>query len=245
MAESNGAIGRASAPMAADSQAEILRLKGLIRLLQSDLNCLSIELSNRRLVSGRSYQQLGGPSRWEQDIGRIRREVARREEEIARLNALSSSLERQIHELLSSTSWRVTSPIRSLRHAARSRLASGLRRGLRILYWLATFQMARRLEERRLVRRINSSGLFDAAFYTTHYPDLPAGSDPVLHYVVSGAAEGRDPNPAFDTAVYLAAHPEAAAAGSNPLFITWTRNTAPRARRYGLIGPRSSRRRRS
>jgi GT2 family glycosyltransferase/glycosyltransferase involved in cell wall biosynthesis len=104
-----------------------------------------------------------------------------------------------------------------LGHAARSRLAAGLRHGLRIPYWLATLQIARRLEERRLARRIDASGLFDAAFYTLQYPDLPAGSDPVLHYVVSGAAEGRDPNPAFDTAAYLAAHPEAAATGCNPL----------------------------
>jgi GT2 family glycosyltransferase/glycosyltransferase involved in cell wall biosynthesis len=92
-----------------------------------------------------------------------------------------------------------------------------MRRSLRVLYWLAPFQIARRLRERRLVRRIRASGLFDATFYTSQYSDVPDGSDPVLHYVVSGAAEGRDPNPAFDTVAYLAEHPDVAASRCNPL----------------------------
>ena len=78
MAESNRAIDTASAPMAGDSQAEILRLKGLISLHQADLNRLSVELSNRGLAPRRDQRQHGGPTRWEQDIGRIRREVIRR-----------------------------------------------------------------------------------------------------------------------------------------------------------------------
>jgi hypothetical protein len=75
--------------MAEDSQAEIFRLKGLISLHQSDLDRLSIELSNRGLASRWDYPQHGGPTRWEQEIGRIRREVIRREEEISVSTGLS------------------------------------------------------------------------------------------------------------------------------------------------------------
>src|SRR6516225_10118154 len=96
MAEWNRAIDTASAPMAGDSQAEILRLKGLISLHQSDLNRLSLELSDRELAPRRDHQQHGGPTRWEQEIGRIRREVIRREEEIRRLKEQVASLEHQI-----------------------------------------------------------------------------------------------------------------------------------------------------
>jgi hypothetical protein len=59
--------------------------------------------------------------------------------------------------------------------------------------------------------------LFDADFYAAEYPDTAGGSDPVQHYLVLGAAEGRDPSPAFDTTAYVADHPEAAGADRNPL----------------------------
>jgi glycosyltransferase involved in cell wall biosynthesis len=74
------------------------------------------------------------------------------------------------------------------------------------------------LKERRLVRQLNASGLFDATYYRSRYPDVAtAGIDPTLHYVVSGAAEGRNPSAEFDTAAYVAIHPEAAQDGRNPL----------------------------
>src|SRR5690348_12360324 len=91
------------------------------------------------------------------------------------------------------------------------------RRALRLLYWTATLQIAERLRERRLARRIRASGLLDATFYLAEYPDVPAGIDLALHYVAHGAAEGRDPNPAFDTLAYIAEHPDATGKGCNPL----------------------------
>ena len=53
--------------------------------------------------------------------------------------------------------------------------------------------------------------------YKSRYPDVAAaGIDPVLHYVVSGAAEDRNPSLDFDTAAYVAAYPEATRGGGNP-----------------------------
>src|SRR5215472_17744164 len=127
-----------------------------------------------------------------------RRDLRRRDEEIGRLNSLVVSLQARIAEILASTSWRVTAPLRGLRPAAQ------------LAYWLVTFQIFARLRARRRVRRIRDSGLFDADFYTAEYPDTAGGIDPVQHYLVVGAAEGRDPSPAFDTAAYVADHPEAA-----------------------------------
>jgi GT2 family glycosyltransferase len=143
---------------------------------------------------------------WNQRIGKTPRTLAPRDREIAQLKALVTTLQAQNSAILSSTSWRVTAPLREWRRA------------LRVFYWLVTLQLARRLSERRLVRRINSSGLFDTAYYKSRYPDVAAaGIDPVLHYVVSGAAEGRNPSPDFDTAAYVAAYPEATRGGGNPL----------------------------
>jgi hypothetical protein len=110
-----------------------------------------------------------------QRIGKTRRALAPRDREIAQLKDLVTALQAQNSAIVSSTSWRVTAPLR------------GWRRALRVFYWLVAFQLARRLSERRLVRRINSSGLFDTAYYKSRYPDVAAaGIDPVLHYRFRG-----------------------------------------------------------
>jgi hypothetical protein len=50
---------------------------------------------------------------------------------------------------------------------------------------------------------IRNSGLFDADFYRTRYPDAAeSGLDPVDHYLQIGAAKGYDPSPLFDTGYY-------------------------------------------
>jgi hypothetical protein len=68
------------------------------------------------------------------------------------------------------------------------------------------------LEETALVR---ASVHFDPAWYIASAAELCAGEtiDPVFHYVLVGALRGADPGPWFDTATYLADHPEAAGTG--------------------------------
>jgi hypothetical protein len=53
--------------------------------------------------------------------------------------------------------------------------------------------------------------LFDADYYGT------AGRHPLLHFLVQGAYQGRQPHPLFDPAFYLRKYPDVAAAGVNPL----------------------------
>ena len=65
---------------------------------------------------------------------------------------------------------------------------------------------------------ISQSGIFDAAWYLERHEDVrDAGLDPLLHYLRSGAKEGRDPHPLFDSDWYLATNPDVAAIGVNPL----------------------------
>lgn len=63
---------------------------------------------------------------------------------------------------------------------------------------------------------IAGSGLFDHRWYLDRYPDV-RGTEAIAHYLLSGAAEARDPGPTFSTSWYLAAYPDVAAAGLNPL----------------------------
>ena len=65
---------------------------------------------------------------------------------------------------------------------------------------------------------IRASGLFDPAWYLARNPDVAeAGVDPLHHYVVAGAREGRGPGPLFDPLWYLGEHPDAVAPGADPL----------------------------
>jgi len=105
---------------------------------------------------------------------------------------------------------------------------------------------------RRTVRRIAASGLFDAAYYLEQNPDVAgAGWEPILHYVLHGTSEGRNPHPMFDTTYYLEQVPGLAASGSNPLLHFITRGMKeglrphPAYRADDLLGDRARRSTRS
>lgn len=61
--------------------------------------------------------------------------------------------------------------------------------------------------------------LFDQAAYIQHNPDVAAGRRaPLLHYLLSGGAEGRDPHPLFDNAWYRGCNAsDVAGSGLTPL----------------------------
>ena len=71
----------------------------------------------------------------------------------------------------------------------------------------------------KLAAAIEISGLFDQNWYRTNNRGLAKRNkiDSIIHYLRQGAAEGRDPNPLFDTDWYMAQYPDVAAAGVNPL----------------------------
>lgn len=62
------------------------------------------------------------------------------------------------------------------------------------------------------------ANLFDRDYYLTTYPDIAArGGNPLLHFLMFGAFEGRNPHPLFDTSFYLRTYPDVAEAKVNPL----------------------------
>lgn len=85
-------------------------------------------------------------------------------------------------------------------------------------WWLLSGRLHREIRRWKAARRILRSGLFHPDFYRRKYPEIEAaGTDPLYHYVHSGAAEGRDPNPFFSGGRYLERHPELATSGENAL----------------------------
>jgi predicted nuclease with TOPRIM domain len=104
-------------------------------------------------------------------------------------------------KMKASASWRVTKPLR----------------------WFGNTFGSGAKEKKRLRRQcalISQSGLFDAAWYSSTYPDVvQSGIDPVEHYLRHGAREGRNPSPRFHTQNYLRRYPDVAKATPplNPL----------------------------
>jgi hypothetical protein len=78
---------------------------------------------------------------------------------------------------------------------------------LRAIRALAGDAAAVRVIERRAPA---AAAIFDRDWYVRAYPDvLASGADPLVHYMVFGAPEGRSPHPLFDPAYYTGLHPEA------------------------------------
>jgi SAM-dependent methyltransferase len=100
-----------------------------------------------------------------------------------------------------------------------SKVVRGLkRRARRTLSELRPARITDLVRRQRLVTRIAATGLFDKGYYLATYPDVAsAGFDPIEHYVIHGASEGRNPHRCFDTAYYAAQNPDVTATGTNPL----------------------------
>ena len=70
----------------------------------------------------------------------------------------------------------------------------------------------------RAHRIITESGLFDGSFYLKNNPDvLESGIDPLMHYLMHGCREGRNPSAWFSTNRYLNEHMENEPTMWNPL----------------------------
>ena len=74
------------------------------------------------------------------------------------------------------------------------------------------------LKLKRDAKLVARSGLFDADWYLANYPDVAASNmKPLMHFVMHGAAEGRDPSPRFSTIGYLWRNPDIDPNEVNPL----------------------------
>lgn len=70
---------------------------------------------------------------------------------------------------------------------------------------------------RLTARKVRASGLFNAEWYVTQYPDVrDAGVEPLAHFIKFGHLEGRSPGPGFDAAKYLSQNPDICGAELSP-----------------------------
>ncbi|APH56555.1 Glycosyltransferase [Granulibacter bethesdensis] len=75
-----------------------------------------------------------------------------------------------------------------------------------------------RKQIKRAYRIIKDSPLFDARWYLDTYQDLDSSkTDPVIHYILYGTREERDPGPDFSTTFYIRRYPDSISAGLTAL----------------------------
>ena len=147
----------------------------------------------------------------------LRGTILERDAKIDALNVQLRLAQCEVSALHSSSSWRMTAP---LRFAAR-------------LVGLGVEKIRLLLRQRNVIRTIARSGMFDKNWYFANNPDVAAsGMDSIRHYVLYGAQEGRDPSPSFSTSGYLSHNPDVAAAGANP-FEHFIRFGAKEGRTWG------------
>ena len=143
------------------------------------------------------------------------------QERISHLSIKVRSWQRQVDDLeitVSSLQALTSSWSASLFHLLKLRLERSGGVGLEAKCLTVALRAINLLRRRRVRRLILRSEMFDVDFYLRSYPDVAeARIDPLNHYIIHGAAEGRNPNPVFDTVAYLHQNPDVAASNLNPL----------------------------
>ncbi|MBK8805547.1 MAG: class I SAM-dependent methyltransferase [Bacteroidales bacterium] len=101
-------------------------------------------------------------------------------------------------DIKNSLSWRVTAPIRML------------------LSKLTKFKGGNSKDNQQKI--IETSNFFDAKWYLNNYSDVKnSGMSASLHYLLHGAAEGRNPGPSFNTEDFYRKNPNLKQQSINPL----------------------------
>jgi lipopolysaccharide biosynthesis protein len=123
----------------------------------------------------------------------------------------------RLNKLQTGAAWQLAKPFRSAEHRWPS-LVRAIATLPKLAYWALTFQLRSRLGASRRADLLLHTGLFDLPWYLEHNQDIVLnGINPVLHWLLSGWREDRDPSPLFDSDWYLDQNPDVAQAQINPL----------------------------
>lgn len=138
---------------------------------------------------------------------RTRAAAARLQDYVVRAGREIAEARHAVEALRNSWSWRVTAPLRRTMEAVHT--AAGL---------LAAKPGASDLTQwMRYRKQLRASGLLDERYYRSQNAgSVWAAASPVLHFLVCGAKDGKNPNELFDIEYYVRRYPEVAAAGVNP-----------------------------
>ncbi len=171
-------------------KAEFEDLKQENELLLSQLHQVQEELETIFLQKQSLEQQRMNDNQLRMQMNQLQFQLSSKERELEERN-------RTLAAIKESTSWKFSAPVRFV--------AKKIKRG-------------DGASIKAQIAMVKASGLFDEAWYLAQYPDVRKKKvDPVEHYLRFGAAEGRNPSPAFKTQDYLNINRDVAESGMNPL----------------------------
>lgn len=217
---------------------EIASLQNRASILVSELesksriaDALNSELSFSRKELGKQSERNGDLlarlKAREKELRQLQRQHWRLKDELAWQKEMLSGFQ-------STTSWKITAPLRRLKRVLDKAKDNG---GVRLESSLApatpkpkSTEKTPSLEGRtsggtkektinEQVRAIEASGRFDAAYYLANYPEAQTYPGTTIeHYVVDGWRKGFDPSANFVTNAWIASHPELKTGDICPLF---------------------------
>ncbi|NOR88058.1 MAG: methyltransferase domain-containing protein [Bacteroidales bacterium] len=122
--------------------------------------------------------------------------IEKHSQEISSLHQSIYLLNLYIAKIKKSFSWRITSPLRFLN----------------IVEWINKYS------QRKWLKEINNSSLFNRDYYLQNNSDLQKMKmNPAKHYLLHGGSEGRQASQQFDSLFYLETYPDVKDSGINPL----------------------------
>ncbi|MCA8438479.1 hypothetical protein [Burkholderia multivorans] len=136
-----------------------------------------VDRQNKRLLSSCDALKASLNRRF-RELGQLTRLLEEKERELAARERDVLLYQKRLEKIKGTLSWKITAPLRK--------------------FQFAFFDSEKNRELKRRRRIIVKSGLFDAEWYLQEYPDVAeSGQDPILHYLVFGAKEGRRPSENF------------------------------------------------
>lgn len=200
----------------AQRRTEFAALAEQLRAREEELGALRGEFATR--IEGQRRQVDAQLEELESRAAQSRQRLAERDGQldaarhrIAELEGQLASTREELERLSHSRSWRLTAPLRWVSRPLRGGASAGATGS-------AGTDSPADDGDAALMALVRDSEFFDGDWYLECNPDVAAsGADPVRHYLESGAAEGRDPSPAFSTRGYLERYPDVAESDANPL----------------------------
>jgi glycosyltransferase involved in cell wall biosynthesis len=192
-------------------------LEGKVGSLNASLVEGATQITELRLLAGKREAEIANLTR---QIDILKAQVVGGEEKISSLQQQRDSdvaaVRQELQKTHDSHSWRVTLPLR--------RASVLARRTIRRLSNTSLGKAIEVLRKRRSpagessIELLKASELFDENYYLAKNPDVKdQGVDPLMHYLIDGWKEGRNPSSLFNTEKYLRDYPDVAAAAVNPL----------------------------
>jgi hypothetical protein len=198
----------------AGHQASVAELQRAASQRETRVNRLEQDLDGHR---ARVAELVEAASQREVEIHDLGSRLSAEQDQKHNALAQKTHLLRRLDAIQTTASWQLSSPLRAV-ESRWPRIVRGIAAVPKFVWWALTFRLSQRLQVRRLATALLEKNLFDRSWYIENNPDVVLrGVNPILHWLVFGWTEGRDPNPLFDTDWYLAQNPDVAKAGLNPL----------------------------